>query len=179
MSSAALGRSEIQTLRELIDECYEQLRFKAKLKMNGERPNHSLQATELVSELYLRLENSKNLVLHNKYHFIAIAVTTMKRILLDHNRKRISKRRRLDLQVEFSSLVVPMVDWDEDRWLEYEFHMDELKKIKPRQAKVLEYSLFGYEEDEIATTINRTRKTVTEDLRQARAWFHEQFNKAE
>jgi RNA polymerase sigma-70 factor, ECF subfamily len=140
--------------------------------MRKERPNHTLQATELVSEAYLRLVHQPNLGWQSRAHFYAVASTVMRRILVDHARARCAEKRGggahkvsiNDIQVTFDMPSEELLDLDDA--------LSRLKQLDPRQSRIVELRVFGgLTEEEIAEFLGISSRTVKRDWRLARAWL--------
>jgi len=82
-----------QALAQLIPQIYDELRRLASSYLYGERPDHTLQTTDLVHEAYLRLVDQKHVEWNNRNHFFGVAAQMMRRILVDHARKHVSLKR--------------------------------------------------------------------------------------
>ena len=88
-----VSRGDEQALAQLIPQIYEELRRLASSYLCGERPDHTLQTTDLVHEAYLRLVDQKHVEWNNRNHFFGVAAQIMRRILVDHARKHVSLKR--------------------------------------------------------------------------------------
>jgi RNA polymerase sigma factor (TIGR02999 family) len=153
---------------------YPELRKIAAAHMARERPGHTLQPTALVNEAYLKMARSEQGVgLQNRAHFFAAASILMRRILVDHARKaKAAKRPRPDLQVEMRpdlshKFLDPGLVLDVDRALEA------LERLDKRQAQVVEMRFFGgLTEEEIASVVRTSVRTVKRDWVMGKAWLN-------
>ncbi len=162
---------------ELIPLVYEELRRIAGKQMGSERSGHTLQATALVHEAYLRLAGGEQVEWQNRAHFFAIAAITMRRVLMDYARKRTAGKRggdaarKVDLDAE---LIV-----GDDR-LEEVVALDEvlerLTVMDPRQGRIVELRFFGgLSVEETAEVMGISEITVKREWRSAKAWIHHEL----
>jgi RNA polymerase sigma factor (TIGR02999 family) len=161
-----------QALDELTPLVYEELRQQAARYLRKERPNHSLQATALINEAFLRLIDVKDVQWQNRAHFFAIAANLMRRILVDHARRRDAEKRGgsqvcLTLDEGLAWANEPAVDL-----LAIDEALDRLAVIDEQQARIVELRFFsGLTVEETATALGVSPKTVKRDWSVARAWL--------
>ena len=161
-----------QALDELTPLVYEELRQQAARYLRKERPNHSLQATALINEAFLRLIDVKDVQWQNRAHFFAIAANLMRRILVDHARRRDAEKRGgsqvcLTLDEGLAWASEPDVDL-----LAIDEALDRLAVIDEQQARIVELRFFsGLTVEETATALGISPKTVKRDWSVARAWL--------
>lgn len=161
-----------QALDELTPLVYEELRQQAARYLRKERPNHSLQATALINEAFLRLIDVKEVQWQNRAHFFAIAANLMRRILVDHARRRDAEKRGgsqvcLTLDEGLAWANEPDVDL-----LAIDEALDRLAIIDEQQARIVELRFFsGLTVEETATALGVSPKTVKRDWSVARAWL--------
>ena len=111
--------------------------------MAGERAGHSLQATVLVNEAYLRLVNAKDVAWHDRAHFLAVAARVMRRILVDHARgRRARKRGGPATRVTFTEALVVTNEPRED-FVALDDAMQALAAFDERKSRVIELRFFG------------------------------------
>jgi RNA polymerase sigma factor (TIGR02999 family) len=140
--------------------------------MRQERSDHTLQATALVNELYIRLFASTGIDWQNRAHFFAVAAQQLRRILVNHARdrqaaKRGGKRVRLSL-TEVHGLAQPA----EEDLLELDEALARLQQIDSRAAQVVELRFFGgLQENEAAEVLSVSVPTIKRDWQFARAWL--------
>lgn len=165
-------------LDELFPLVYAELRRLAKSKLNGERAEHTLQATALVHEAYLRLVNQHSVDWQNRAHFFGLASEMMRRILVNHalERKRLKRgngetRLALDEAVTFAEeRELDLVELDES--------LNELATFAPRQAKIIELKFFGgLTNEESAEALGISPETVKRDWRVAKSWLKTNLGK--
>lgn len=160
-------------LDELMPLIYAELHRIAAGYMRGERQGHSLRATDLVGEAYLRLADAGQTDWNDRVHFFAIAARTMRQILVDHARKRdAAKRGGGQRAVTFDEALVAGDRPDE--LIALDAALEELAKIDERKARVIELHYFGgLTQDEVAEAVGVHVNTVARDLRLAEAWIHQ------
>jgi RNA polymerase sigma factor (TIGR02999 family) len=161
-----------QAADRLLPLLYDELHGLAARYMRQERPDHTLQATALVNELYIRLSASTGIDWQNRAHFFAVAAQQLRRILVNHARdrqaeKRGGKRVRLSL-TEVNGLAQPA----EEDLLELDEALTRLQQIDSRAAQVVELRFFaGLQENEAAEVLGVSVPTVKRDWQFARAWL--------
>jgi RNA polymerase sigma factor (TIGR02999 family) len=158
--------------RQLMTAAYDHLRRLAARYLHLERPDHTLQATELVSELYLKLFSSRAVEWQDRAHFFAVAARQLRRILIDHARARRAGKRgghnvRLSLTAAAGlahSADIDVLDIDEA--------LTQLAALDPRAAAGVELRFFaGLTETEIAEVLGISLATLHRDWRFSRAWL--------
>ena len=157
---------------KLFQILYSDLRRVAAGCLRRERPDHTLQPTELVNEAYLRLASQLDKDWQNRAHFLAVAAQVMRRVLVDWARARGTAKRGGGLRkVELNESSSQVQSWSE-RILDLEQALQELAVQDPRAARVVELRFFGRLNDqEIAKIVNITKRTVSRDWTFARAWL--------
>jgi len=160
-------------LDRLIPLVHDELHRLAQGCMRGERPDHTLQATALVNEAYLKLVRA-DVDWRDRAHFFAVAATTMRRILVDHARARGRKKRGgVAVSLEESVLVSPD---REAELLAIDEALTRLADHDERAARVVELHYFGgLTYDEIAEALGVSAATVDRDLRFAKAWLYREL----
>jgi RNA polymerase sigma factor (TIGR02999 family) len=159
-------------LNELLPLVYDELRRVASNQLRNERSDHTLQATALVHEAYLRLLEQKEVDWQNRVHFFSIAAEMMRRILVNYAIQRNAKKRgdgaaklELDEAISFSKeREIDLVVLDET--------LNELAKFDPGQARIVELRFFaGLTIEETAQAIGVSDSTVKREWRSAKAWI--------
>jgi RNA polymerase sigma-70 factor, ECF subfamily len=169
-------RSALDRLTPLL---YGELRRLACKFMQQERPEHTLQATALVNEAYLRLVDIKAVDWQDRAHFMAIAAQTMRRVLVDAARARTAEKRgggreRVDGGASSVDLDgIPAAGTDRAREVcALDEALDALARMDPRRAKVIELRFFGgLTVEETAEVLQISPQSVMRDWRLARAWL--------
>ena len=148
-----------------------ELRRIARRCMAGERKGHSLQATALVNEAYLRLIDVQHVDWQNRAHFLAMSARLMRRILVDYARaKGYQKRGGGAVKVAFDE-GLPVVGRDQDL-VAVDDALEALAKIDERKGKVVELRFFGgLSVEETATVLKVSPETVMRDWKLAKAWL--------
>jgi RNA polymerase sigma factor (TIGR02999 family) len=141
-----------------------------------ERADHTLQPTALVNEVYLRLIDRRRATWQDRVHFLSFAARTMRRILVDHARKRFAAKRGAGIQ------LVPLVDSSAQAHqrsvdlLSLDEALSRLAELDPRQGQIVELRYFaGLTIPEIATVVDLGPATVNRDLAMARAWLRREL----
>jgi RNA polymerase sigma-70 factor, ECF subfamily len=170
---------EPSALDELMPLVYDELRRQAVGMMRAERADHTLQATALIHEAYLRLSGSK-LEAENRAHFVALAARVMRRVLVDHARTRGRDKRGCGAERVTLVETMAVVPNAPDRLLDIDRTLERLRALDPRKHEVLELKLFGGLTDaEIAQALGLSVPTVERDLRTARAWLRAELDRPE
>ena len=152
----------------LIQLLYPELRRRAAAYMRRERPDHTLQPTALVHEAYLKLLPQR-VRWQNQSHFLGVAAQQMRRVLLDHARKR--KVRSSEGKVQLDDALAMAAEQPADLIAVHEL-LANLSAEHERQAKVVELRFFGgLTEDEIARMLHTSVETVKRDWRFSKAWL--------
>jgi RNA polymerase sigma factor (TIGR02999 family) len=173
----AWGQGDQQALDQLTPLVYKELRRLAQWHMTRERPGHTLQATALVNEAYLRLVDINRIQWQDRAHFFAMAARQMRRILIDAARKHGNQKRGGDAQkVSLAEgLVVP--DRPEEL-VAVDEALIALTQIDERRGKVVEMKFFGgLNVDEIAEVLRVSPDTVKRDWKLAKAWLGRELRK--
>lgn len=156
---------------------YAELRRVAQRYLARERPGHTLQATALVHEVYLRLIPQAEATWQDRGKFVGIAAHVMRQVLVEHARGRRRLKRgggaeRLPLEGD-----VATVDADADRWDDLDRALNRLAALDARQAKVVELRYFGgMTVEEAARVLGVSEKTVKRDWSVARAWLRRELD---
>ena len=171
----AWGEGDDQALARLMPLVYRELHRIARGCMARENPNHTLQATSLVNEAYLRLVDVQQVHWQDRAHFFALCSRAMRRILVDHARSRASLKRGAG-QV--------CLELDEGRaggkpanLLELDDALNRLAALDPRKSQVVELRFFGgLSEVETAAALGVSAQTVHRDWRMARVWLYRELS---
>lgn len=165
-----------KALADLMPMVHDTLRKLAGRYMQAENAGHTLQATALVNEAYLKLIDSE-ITWQNRAHFMAIAAKSMRNILIDHARSRgRQKRGGDDVLVTLHEANVAGNNTTPDL-LEIEEVLNQLAELDARKAEIVELSFFGgMTYDEIAEALNISAATVDRELRFSKAWLQRALN---
>jgi RNA polymerase sigma-70 factor, ECF subfamily len=160
---------------------YGELRRLAHHYLRQERPSHTLQATALVHEVYLRLAPQHGLAWEDRGKFVGIAAHLMRRVLVDYARTRHrEKRGGKGLQrVPLTDDAAVLDPADSDRWTALDEALVRLSELSPRQAQVVELRYFGgLTVEEAASVLEISPKTIKRDWAIARAWLRRELSGA-
>jgi RNA polymerase sigma-70 factor (ECF subfamily) len=166
-----------QAAAELMPIVYGELRKMAAAAMRRERLDHTLQPTALVHEAYLRMREAGELTLENRAHFFAIAARSMRRVLVDHARRRLAGKRggenQSQIELEDELALTPQESEDV---LALHRALEELERLDARQARIVEMAYFsGNSVEEIAEVLGVAKRTVNRDLKTARLFLKQQL----
>jgi RNA polymerase sigma factor (TIGR02999 family) len=162
---------------ELMPLIYDQLRKLAARCLTSERPNHTLRATALVNEAYLRLVDA-DVTYQDRIHFYAVAARTLRHILVDHAKARNREKRGGGAErIPLDEAV--MVGPEAPRGIvELDDALKGLAVHDPRKAEVVELLFFGgLTYDEVADALKISSATVHRELKMARAWLHRELSR--
>jgi RNA polymerase sigma factor (TIGR02999 family) len=174
----AWSRGDEESLNRLIPLVQAELRRIAESYLRQERDGHTLQASDLVQEAYLRLVDRSKVKWQNRAHFFGVAARLMREILVDYARRRERHKRgggvthlTLDQAVEWAEARdVNLVALDDA--------LNSFEKFAPRQCRVIELLFFGgLTAEEIAAVLGVATITVRRDWRAARAWLHDELSR--
>src|SRR5215471_19040064 len=164
-----------QAEAELLPLVYSELHRIAQQRLYSERPNHTLQATALVNEAWVRLASDRDIDWKNRAHFFALASKRMRHILIDYARRRNATKRGdpspmpLDQCFAVSDETCPFL-------LDLDIALDELAAVRSRAARVVEFRYFtGLTEDEIAEVESVSARTIKRDWEFARAFLYDRL----
>jgi RNA polymerase sigma-70 factor, ECF subfamily len=170
---SALTRGDAGAESKLIPVVYEELRRLAGSYMRRERVDHTLQATALVHEAYLKLVEQRSVNWQSRAHFFGVAAQLMRRILIDHARGHTRQKRGGEQQKISLDEAFVFSEQQADELLAVDDSLNLLAKIDPRQAKVVEMRFFGgLSVEEAAEALGISPKTVKRDWSVAKAWLY-------
>ncbi|CAN5498447.1 ECF-type sigma factor [soil metagenome] len=166
------GETSPDRLLELV---YDDLRRLAGAYMQNERSDHTLQATALVHEAYVRLVDWKNVSWQNRAQFFSVAAEVMRRVLIDHARARHSQKRAGHKLVLDEAISLP--DHRPIDLIALDEALQSLEKLDPRQAKIVELRFFGgLSIEETAYIMKVSESTVRREWTFAKAWFQRELS---
>lgn len=168
------GKSRQAATRRLLPLVYDELRALARAQLRHERPDHTLQPTALVHEAYLRLVGGNQPPWNDRQHFFRAAAEAMRRILIEHARKRRRAKRGGGLvRVELSGVDLG-VEQDPDRLLALDDAFRRLEQQDPEAADVVRLRFFaGLSVEETAQATGLSERTVKREWAFARAWLYD------
>ena len=163
------GRDE--AFRELLSLAYNRLRRMASAHMRSERPDHTLQPTALVGELYLRLAGAKLAGWQDREHFYRFCARAMRWILLDHAKARSREGRRIELLIPLSDDIRWLGEREQDTF-DLDRALSRLEEFDSRKAEILELRVYlGCTANETAGILSLSKATVDREMRLACAWL--------
>lgn len=164
--------------QELLPLVYSDLRRIAYSCLQREHPGHTLQATGLVHELYLRLCNQRVPNWDDRAHFFTFTAKIMRMILIDHARRNLRLKRgghdeRVPLNDQLASNQLPWFNLNGPEYIDLDSALDELEKIDKRKAQMVELChLLGCTTQESAEMLQVSLATAERDLKFARGWLY-------
>jgi RNA polymerase sigma factor (TIGR02999 family) len=171
-----LGDS-VDAVEKVLPLVYGELRAIAAVQLRQERPGHTLLTTDLVHEAYLRLFRGQNHDWNDRKHFFSAAALAMRRILVDHaRRKTASKRIDPDEGVPVAERpeLGPRLSLSE--MLDLDQALDDLQRLDPRQCEIVHLQVFaGLTGKETAELMGLSQRTVAREWFSAKAWLREQI----
>jgi RNA polymerase sigma factor (TIGR02999 family) len=172
------GRGDLQARDRLVPLVHRELRRRAAAYLRQERGDHLLQPTALVHEAYLRLFRDRQVAWQNRAHFFGIAARLMRHILIDYARERqAAKRQGAAVRVVLDDRIGASQPMDCEVLL-LNLALEELARLDPRQAQIVELRYFGgLSEQEVATVLSLSRTTITREWQTARAWLYRRMTK--
>ena len=174
----AWSDGEQGALDKLAPIVYEELRRLARHYLSGERTDVNLQTTALVNEAYLRLVDYKRMRWQDRAHFFAVSAQVMRRILVDHGRRRNIKRGAGVRHVSIEDVAVVTPDPSGDL-VALDDALHALGRVDPRKARVVELRFFGgLTVEETADVLKVSTVTVIRDWTTARAWLYRELTGA-
>jgi RNA polymerase sigma-70 factor (ECF subfamily) len=176
----AWGQGEDAALEKLIAVVNQELRRLARRYMFGERAGHTLQATALVNEAYLKLLGCQKVEWQNRAHFFAISAQVMRRILVDSARARGYQKRGGGIpKVTLDECLIGPKEKGKDL-VALDDALRALSAVDARKGRVVELRFFGgLSAEETATVLKVSPDTVLRDWRLAKAWLAREMGRAE
>jgi RNA polymerase sigma-70 factor (ECF subfamily) len=164
------GNREVES--RLMAFVYDELRRLASGYIRKERPDHTLQPTALVHEAYLRLVRSETGDWQNRAHFLAVAATVMRHILIEHARARQAVKRGEGQRVQLSDDLAAETDRQSADLLDLDRALERLGQLDPRLCRMVELRYFGgMTVEETAEVLGVSTKTVNRQWSIAKAWL--------
>ena len=169
------SRGDTGARDELLPLVYAELRRIATRQLGRERIDHTLQPTALVHEVYLRLVDQRQARWHDRAHFFGVSATIMRRILVDHARRRAAAKRgdgvrfvSIDVAQDVPSQEIPILALDRA--------LDRLQALDPHLARIVELRAFGgLTIEEAAHVLQVSPATANRQWRTARAWMNREL----
>ena len=171
------GKGDQQSLESLIPLVYDELRRQARRYLRRERPDHTLQSSALVHEVYVRLIDQRQANWHNRSQFFGVAAQLMRRILVDHARSRGAVKRgagvtKLAIAEEVAAIEMQNVDL-----IALDTSLTKLGQIDPQQCRIVELRFFsGLSIEDTADALSISPATVKRDWAMAKAWLYREIS---
>jgi RNA polymerase sigma factor (TIGR02999 family) len=175
----AWSRGDASAFDKLVPLVYRELRALAGRYMRNERPDHTLQPTSLVNEAYLRLIDVNRVQWQNRAHFLAVAATTMRRILVEFARRRQRDKRGGDITLIALDDAPDVGQAKRADLVAVDDALTALAAVDRRLSQVIELRFFGgLTVDEAADVLNISPETVMRDAKTAKAWLLRELSQA-
>ena len=160
----------------LVPRLEQELRLVARRCLRAERRDHTLQATALVNEAWIRLEAERAMAWSDRGHFLAVASQVMRFILVDYARRRHASKRGGDLLRVTLTEAMSVMDDGVASLLDIDAALQRLEQLDPRKARVVALRLFtGASFDEMTAALGVSEATIMRDWRFARAWLRREL----
>lgn len=174
---ARMAAGDSDAMDRLLPLVYDELRELARREMRREREGHTLDATAVVHEAYLRLAELDRISWEGRAHFFGAAATAMRRVLIGYARSRNARKRGSGVvPVPIDDVVVATMERPGDV-LALDEALRRLEAVDPRQARVVECRFFaGMSIDETAEVLGISNATVRRDWTVARAWLNRELS---
>jgi RNA polymerase sigma factor (TIGR02999 family) len=167
------GKGDRSALDKLFPLVHSELRRIAQRQMSQERPGHTLQATALVNEAYLKLAGQHGFDWQNRAHFFAVCAQVMRHILIDHARAHArDKRGGGAVKVSLNDALVVVED-QAAHFIALDEALRVLERLDPQKGKIVELRYFGgLSIEEAAEVMNVSPRTVRREWQRAKAWLY-------
>lgn len=171
-----LSKGDEAALDRIVRVLYDELRTLARSRLNSERADHTLAATALVNEMYLKLATQRRINAADRMQFMAVAATTMRRVLVDYARARLrGKRGGGAANVPLDDVAPFLSEQESDEVLALDAAIERLAAMDARAARVVEQRFYaGLSVEESAQLLGVSTKTVQRDWIAARAWLRKE-----
>lgn len=167
-------------LNKLMPLIYDELRRRAGYYLNYQRPGHTLQATALVNEAFIRLIDVKNVRWQDRAHFFAVAAKVMRNILVDHARSHHALKRGGGGQAISLKEVAVIAQEQASELIVLDDALKSLAALDPRKSEIVELRFFGgLSIEETAEVLKVSSPTVQREWRMAKAWLHREVSNRE
>jgi RNA polymerase sigma factor (TIGR02999 family) len=172
------SHGDLSARDQLLPVVYGELRRLAASYLRRERPDHTLQPTALVHELYLRLVEERSVDWQGRSHFFSVAATLMRRILVDHARAHLAEKRGAGTPLVRLTDTILMSQERPDELLALDEGLVRLATLDPQQCRVVELRAFtGLSVQETSQAMGISPATVKRDWAMAKAWLSREIQK--
>jgi RNA polymerase sigma factor (TIGR02999 family) len=171
-----MSEGDPTALDQVMHLLYDEMRTLARHRLRAERPDHTLAATALVNEIYLKLAAQQRINAADRVHFMGVAAMTMRRVLVDYARTRTRTKRGSGAQHVPLDDVEPFLSLEEsEEILALDAAIERLTALDPRAAKVVVQRFYsGLSVEETAELLSVSTKTVQREWVAARAWLRKE-----
>ena len=174
------GQGNPEALDRLMPIVFDEVRELARRHLARESPGHTLEPTALVHEVYLRLTGRHSVQWQNRDQFFGFLAGLMRRILVDHARRRQAAKRGSGVEKLPLDVALPTAQARAPELLALDDALDALAEVDPRKCRIIELHFFvGLTQDEVADALDVSRNTVNRELRKAKAWLRRELRQAE
>ncbi len=175
---AAWSKGDPTALDKIVPLVYAELHRIARRAWSQQQHHNTLQPTELINEAYLKLASAENATFQDRCHFLAVASTVMRQILVNHAKSRLSGKRGGGRASVSLDEVQPAVHEEAEEIVALHEALDALGAIDPRKSSVVEMRYFGgLSIEETAEALGVSIGTVNRDWRLARSWLIREMNR--
>lgn len=174
--SSPARRGDATAVADAYPIIYDELYELARRQIRREPEGHTLSPTALLHEAYIRLTDYNRMEWEGRTHFLAVAATAMRRVLVDHARRYRSLKRGGSLQRVSLDSTELAADVRADLLIALDHALDRLRDLDDRQARVVEYRFFGgMTEEETAAALGIGLRTAKRDWAKARSWLYREL----
>jgi RNA polymerase sigma-70 factor (ECF subfamily) len=175
-----VSKGDSHAIDRLMPLVLDELRRLARLHLQREKPNHTLQPTALVNEAYIRLVGDQARDWQSRAHFLGVSASVMRRILIDYARRRNAQKRGGASTSSANVEQLPVIsDQQAEELLALNIALDKLEKMSARQHRIVELRYFGgLSTEETAEVLQLSPITVKRDWIAAKAWLKGQLRMA-
>jgi len=172
------NQGNAEALNALMPVVYEELRRLARGYLRRERVSHTLSSRALVHEAYLRLVDQRRVRWQNRSHFFGISAQLMRRILVDHARKRRAAKRGANKEKLTLHPSLVGAKQQEMDLIALDKALNQLAELDPQQSRIVELRFFGgLSVEDAAEVLSISPATVKRDWAMAKAWLHQELNR--
>ncbi|MCH9648958.1 MAG: sigma-70 family RNA polymerase sigma factor [Deltaproteobacteria bacterium] len=165
---------------KLLAAVYDELHYLARRYLRRERSDHSLEATALIHEAYLRFRDQQDTPWQNRSHFFAVAAQAMRRILIDHARAKLYQKRGAGRRAESLEDLPFLTNHRAPELIALDDGLTALARIDPVKAKLVELRFFaGFSLEETASILGCSRATASRHWRLAQTWLYREMQPKE
>src|ERR1035438_9438103 len=169
------GSGNKAALDELMPVVYQQLRKLASICLRSERPDHTLRATALVHEAYLRLVDA-DVAWQDRVHFFAVSARLLRRVLVDHAKANSRQKRGGGVETIALDEAVMIGPQTTGGIMDLDAALQRLAALDQRKSQIIELLCFGgLTYDEAAAALRISPATVHRELKMAKAWLHREL----